>query len=157
MRIRINQLLLYVLLAWAGMLISCNGDRIFEEYQGMENLHWEITDTVSFELEPFNTENTLSTIGIKYNDTFEFHNLYVKFLLKDSVGNVVQDSLINIELFDSKTGKPLGEGFGNVYTKYDSLPLLDFKNQPIKALFIQYMRKEELQGIEAVGLKIVRE
>ena len=156
MKIRINQLLFYVLLPWAGMLISCNGDRIFEEYQGMETLHWEISDTVSFELEPVDTGSTVSTLGIKYNDTFEFHNLYVKFLLKDSLGHVVQDSLINIELFDSKTGRPLGDGFGNVFTKYDTLPFVEFENQALKAQFIQYMRREELEGIEAVGLKIVQ-
>jgi gliding motility-associated lipoprotein GldH len=157
MKIRINKVLFYALLPWFVMFYSCNGDRIFEEYQGMENLHWKISDTVNFELPPIATENAVSTIGIKYNDTFEFHNLYVKVLLEDSLGRVLQDSLINIELFDSKTGKPLGDGFGNIFTKYDTLPFVEFQNQPLKAQFIQYMRKDQLEGIEAVGLKIVQE
>lgn len=156
MKIRINKLLFYVLLPGFGIISSCNGDRIFEEYQGMEDLHWKISDTVNFELTPIATENAVPAIGIRYNDTFEFHNLYVRFLLEDSLGHVVQDSLINIELFDSKTGRPLGDGFGNVFTKYDTLPFVEFENQALKAQFIQYMRREELEGIEAVGLKIVQ-
>ncbi|MEX2592136.1 MAG: gliding motility lipoprotein GldH [Anditalea sp.] len=153
-----NRLFLFcLLLPLMWFFHACNSDRIFEDYLGMESLTWAISDTVSFELTPVNTEQTVSTIGIRYNDSFEFHNLYVRFLLKDSIGQHLADSLINIDLFDSKTGKPLGDGFGNVFTKYDTLPLTQvFENQKIKVQFIQYMRKDNLQGIEAVGLKIIR-
>lgn len=146
----------YILFVLAGLLIACNPDRIFEDYQGMETLQWAISDTVTFELDPEKTEQVLPTIGIRYNDQYEYHNLYVKFLMTDSLGVSLQDSLINIELFDSKTGEPLGEGFGNVFTKYDTLPFgnLD-ENRFVRIHFLQYMRKEQIDGIEAVGLKIV--
>jgi gliding motility-associated lipoprotein GldH len=78
--------------------------------------------------------------------------------LKDSLGQPMVDSLLNINLFDVKTGKPLGDGFGNIFTKYDTLPMEQiYDNQHVKIQFIQYMRKEELEGIEAVGLKIIGE
>lgn len=137
---------------------ACSSDRIFEEYKGMESLTWSISDTVSFEFKPLHTEKAVSTIGIRYNESYEFHNLYVRFLLKDSLGNHLKDSLIHIKLFDSKTGKPLGDGFGNVFTKYDTLPQITVsENKRAKIQFIQYMRKDPLEGIEAVGLKIIRE
>jgi gliding motility-associated lipoprotein GldH len=137
---------------------ACSSDRIFEDYQGMESLTWAVSDTVSFEFTPENNEKAVSTIGIRYNDNYEFHNLYVRFLLKDSLGQPMVDSLLNINLFDVKTGKPLGDGFGNIFTKYDTLPMEQiYDNQHVKIQFIQYMRKEELEGIEAVGLKIIGE
>lgn len=146
----------YILFVLTGILLSCNPDRVFEDYQGMETLQWAMSDTVTFDLNPVKSDSVLSTIGIRYNDQYEYHNLYVKFLKTDSLGVILQDSLINIDLFDAKTGEPLGEGFGNVFTKYDTLPFgnLD-ENRFLRIHFLQYMRKEQIEGIEAVGLKIV--
>lgn len=136
---------------------ACDRDRVFEQYQGMDDLKWAISDTVSFELVPLASDTVISSIGVKYNDRFAFHNLYVRYLLKDSLGNQLQDSLINILLFEPKTGKPLGSGYGNVFTLFDTLPLLHLhESQGLKVQLIQYMRKEQLDGIEAVGLKIIR-
>lgn len=138
-------------------IASCNTDRVFEEYQGMPELHWNVEDTVGFEIEAIDANTSLPLLGLRYNDTYEFHNLYVRYLLTDSVGKVVADSLVNIHLFDAKSGKPLGSGFGNVYTKFDTLPNLGIpQGQKHQYRFIQYMRTEELKGIEAVGLKISR-
>ncbi len=136
-------------------IASCNTDRVFEAYQGMPDLHWNVEDTVSFELEALQLHEGFPLLGLRYNDTYEFHNLYVRYLLTDSVGKVLADSLINIHLFDPVSGKPLGKGFGNVYTKYDTLPTLAIPpGQKHQHQFVQYMRKEDLKGIEAVGLKI---
>lgn len=155
---RSKWLFTFVLLPFMGLVSACGNDRIFEDYQGMESLTWGISDTVSFELIPTDTGKVISTIGIKYNDSYEFHNLYVRFLLKDSLDQPLQDSLINIDLYDSKTGKPLGDGFGNIFTVYDTLPLKVINEKvPVKVQFIQYMRRENLKGIESVGLKIINE
>lgn len=154
-RNRLN--LLYVFFLLMGLPFACNQERIFEEYEGIESPHWTISDTVSFHLNPENSEQVISAIGIKYNENYEFHNLYVKYFLIDSLGLILEDSLINIELFDTKSGNPLGNGFGNVFTKYDTLPLRELSdNQHLKVKFLQYMRTDQLQGIEAVGLKIVQ-
>ena len=137
--------------------LACDKNRVFEQYQGMDDLKWAISDTVSFEFTSLTSDTVTSSIGVKYNDRFVFHNLYVRYLLKDSLGNQLQDSLINILLFDPKTGKPLGDGYGNVFTLFDTLPLVHLQeNQGLKVQLIQYMRKEQLDGIEAVGLKILR-
>lgn len=133
---------------------ACNSDRLFEEYRGMPSLVWQIEDTVSFDVPPLVQRAGLPYLGIRYNDTYEFHNLYVRYLLTDSTGNHRVDTLINIHLFDPKTGKPLGKGYGNVYTKYDTLPQVQMLGEGVSVHFVQYMRKEELTGIEAVGLKI---
>jgi gliding motility-associated lipoprotein GldH len=149
-----NRLILFLLILG---IASCNTDRIFEEYQGMPDLHWNVEDTVSFAVDAIEPNTSLPLVGIRYNDTYEFHNLYVRYLLADSLGNTLIDSLINIHLFDPKSGKPLGEGFGNVYTRYDTLPGVgSSQGQKYQYRFLQYMRTEDLGGIEAVGLKINR-
>lgn len=143
------------LLSWICLIQGCDPDRVFEEYTGMESLQWDLNDTVTFQLNPVQTEPVVATVGIRYNDSFDFHNLYVRYLIRDSTGKSLEDSLINMALFDSKTGRPLGKGFGNVYTKYDTLSLTRLQeNQALQVQFIQYMRREQLGGIEAVGLKV---
>jgi gliding motility-associated lipoprotein GldH len=144
---------IFAITAWLG---ACNSDRVFEEFTGFSSLSWALVDTVSFKINEVDTLNTRSLIGIRYNKDYEFHNLYVRYQLKDSLGRVQQDSLINISLFDSRTGKPLGKGFGNRLTLYDTLPL-DQVPQKSRIDFFQYMRKDTLNGLEAVGLKIVRQ
>jgi len=73
----------------------------------------------------------------------------------DSLNNVIENKLINVPLFDSKSGKPLGKGFGNTYTRYDTIPFL-LNIETKKVTFLQYMRQNQLEGIEAIGLKILK-
>jgi hypothetical protein len=73
--------------------------------------------------------------------------------LKDSLGQSVETKLLDIPLFESKTGKPLGDGYGGTFTKYDTLPL---DNTFSSIHLIQYMRVDELSGIETVGLKVLK-
>ncbi|MEX0884049.1 MAG: gliding motility lipoprotein GldH [Cyclobacteriaceae bacterium] len=136
------------------LLASCQGNRLYEEYIGFPSLSWAVTDTLAFPLPSFEPMHPISVIGIRYNQEYEFHNLYVRCFMKDSLGNLEQDTLVNIHLFDSKTGKPLGKGFGSRLTLYDTLPLSDLSPKSTVE-FIQYMRMDTLKGIEAVGLKVM--
>lgn len=152
MKLRTKVLLFLLALTVA---TACNGDRLFEEFRGMQDLQWGVEDTVSFEVAEVDPNLSPTFIAVRYNDRYEFHNLYVRYLLKDSIGTVLADSLINVYLFDPKTGKPLGSGYGNVYTKYDELPPLQVApSDKYRFEFIQYMRTDTLGGVEAVGLRI---
>lgn len=140
------------ILAMGFLLAGCNGDRVFEEYEGMKSGTWHVSDTVSFEVsKPQNSNITL--VGIKYTKDYGFRNLYVRYFLKDSLGQDIETKLLDIPLFESKTGQPLGNGYGGTFTKYDTLPLENAYNS---IHFVQYMRVEELTGIETVGLKVVK-
>jgi len=137
------------------LVFGCDGSRLFEKYQGMETGSWNVIDTVSFDL-PKIPESHKTIVGVKYNSDYEFRNLYLTYLLKDSLNQIIESQLLEIPLFDNKSGKPLGSGFGNTFTKYDTLPLLT--NRPYsKIQFLQYMRVDKIDGIEAVGVKVVRE
>ncbi|UJP64624.1 gliding motility lipoprotein GldH [Mongoliitalea daihaiensis] len=134
-------------------LSSCGSERLFEAYQGMPTLQWEELDTVRFELNP-TTQNGEMLIAVKYTDAYDFRNLYVRYILKDSTAQVLENTLVNIPLFERISGKPLGKGFGDTFTKYDTLPL-QVTTGITSVELIQYMRMESLNGIEAIGLKVV--
>ncbi|WP_373496588.1 gliding motility lipoprotein GldH [Aquiflexum sp.] len=143
-----------ILLLLCVLMLGCDKSRLFEKYQGMETGSWNIADTVSFDL-PKISDSHKTIVGIKYNDDYEFRNLYLTYLLKDSLGQIIETQLLEIPLFDNKSGKPLGSGFGITFTKYDTLPLLT-NNSYSKIQLLQYMRMDEIVGIEAVGVKIVK-
>ncbi|GGF20213.1 hypothetical protein GCM10011339_05290 [Echinicola rosea] len=146
---------LYGSLLMVLFLFSCNNNRIYEEYQGLEQLSWPIADTVSFDIEVPTGQNVLSTLRIKYNQDYDYYNLYVRYLVKDSLGQVVNNELLDMNLFDPKTGKPLGNGYGYSFTQTDTLPLRNFKeHEKLTVQFIQYMRSNDLDGIESVGIKL---
>jgi gliding motility-associated lipoprotein GldH len=137
------------------LVFGCDGSRLFEKYHGMETGSWNVMDTVSFDL-PKIAESHKTIVGVKYNGDYEFRNLYLTYLLKDSLDQIIESRLLEISLFDNKSGKPLGSGFGNTFTKYDTLPLMT--NRPYSRIqFLQYMRVDEIDGIEALGVKVLRE
>lgn len=141
-----------------GLLIltfSCSGDRVFEEFQSFNTLSWNEGDSVLFDLKELKEKGGPKLIAVKFNENYPFSNCYVRVISKDSTGKTLENRLINVPLFDSKTGQPLGTGFGNTFTKYDTLPVV-ISDQASSLTFLQYMRQEELSGIEAIGLKILK-
>jgi len=148
-----KNLLVCFLFLGLSSLPSCDQNRLYEEYTHMQMMQWSESDTVSFSYEPAERDPS-AFLAVRYNDSYDFHNLYVKYLVLDSLDSVREENLINLQLFDSKSGRPQGEGFGNTYTLYHPLPI---KTWGKNYRFIQYMRQPELSGIEAVGLKIERD
>lgn len=142
-----------IVLALLGV-ISCNGNRVFEDYSGFESQNWHVDDTVTFDITEIKSHSK-ALMSVKYNTDYGFRNIYVKYFLSDSLGKHIESQLVNIPLFDSQQGKPLGNGFGSIYTKTDTLPIIT--NAPYaKVHFVQYMRVEKLNGLEAIGLKLIK-
>ncbi|MDN3669861.1 gliding motility lipoprotein GldH [Echinicola jeungdonensis] len=137
---------------------ACDTNRVYEEYHGMKNQSWDIADTVSFEVSLSQDYQVASILRVKYNNNYDYHNLYVRYILRDSTGNMMENDLMDLQLFDQKSGRPLGDGFGNSYTKVDTLPLKKLTGgNKASVQFVQYMRSEALNGIESVGIKISKE
>lgn len=145
---------------WGILLIlalgsSCSEDRLYEDYIPLDNISgWNQNDSLRFELGEVEIFGKTSMLAIRYTDSYPFSNFYVRILAKDSSNQILENKLINVPLFDSKTGEPLGEGFGSTYTKYDTLPV-QFKAGTNSLTLLQYMRQENLPGIEAAGIKIL--
>lgn len=136
-------------------LFSCSEERVFEEFKAIGNESWQEQDTISFRLDLSGNEPGSQLIGVRFNEDYQFSNLYIRYISKDSTGKIIDNKLLNVPLFDSKQGVPLGKGFGDTFTKFDTLPFPLPKNASELSL-IQYMRIEEIKGIEAVGVKILK-
>lgn len=129
-------------------------ERVFEEFHSFKSTSWHEKDSVAFDLPNLNPITGKKLIGIRFNETYPFSNFYIRIISEDSSGLVLDNKLINIPLFDSKNGKPKGSGFGNTFTFYDTLPI-ELSENTKRLIFLQYMRQDNLPGIEAVGLKIL--
>jgi gliding motility-associated lipoprotein GldH len=137
-------------------LFSCSENRVFEEFHPLPNMQWAENDSVVFDLSKLNSVEGKSLIALRYTEYYPHSNCYIRLVSLDSTGRTLQSKLLNVPIFNSKTGQPMGKGFGSTYTKYDTIPF----SLPVETKLLvvkQYMRKEQLEGIEAVGLKILRE
>ncbi|MCC5939104.1 MAG: gliding motility lipoprotein GldH [Lunatimonas sp.] len=149
--------LLGLFLLVTGGLVGCDSDRLYESYHDFPNPNWHLEDSVTFQLDRLPESPFHQVVSVRFTDRYEFHNLYLKMVIKDSTEQLIKDTLVNINLFDSKSGKPLGKGFGNRFTKYDTLTSADpALTNARKVQFIQYMRQESIEGIESIGLKLIR-
>jgi gliding motility-associated lipoprotein GldH len=149
-----NKIWLWVFIFFLTSLSACEQNRLYEKYEGLASLHWKMNDTISFDVEPSLVPDA-NILAVKYNTKYPFRNLYLSYVLKDSLNNILKKELINMNLFESTSGKPLGQGYGSTYTQYDTLAI-DENIKFSKIQFIQYMRVEKLEGIEAIGLKKIK-
>jgi gliding motility-associated lipoprotein GldH len=150
-----SKVLSFCLLVWASLLFSCSNNRVFEEFRSFSGESWALQDTISFELNLEAKDHGKTLIGVRFNETYPYSNLYVNFWMMDSAGSVIDSKLLNIPLFDSKSGIPFGKGFGDTFTKYDTLRF-ELDERVKKVSVLQYMRSEEVAGLEAIGLKILK-
>jgi gliding motility-associated lipoprotein GldH len=134
------------------LLFSCGKDRVFEEYHSFETTSWEESDSNLSSLDSLKGQ---AIIGVRYTEAYPFSNCYIKVIYRDSSKVVLVDSLWNVPIFDKQTGKPIGDGFGNTFTTYDTLSF-PFPASTREVIFLQYMRQPQLEGIEAVGFKVVK-
>lgn len=145
----------YVFFFLVFLAFSCSDDRIYEDFQAVPSGNWGIQDTLRFELGDLDLNGRKSMIAVRFSEEYSFSNCYVRVISYDSARVILENRLINVPLFDSKSGEPLGKGVGSTYTKYDTLPFT-FMPETKSLTFLQYMRTDQLTGIEAVGLKILK-
>ncbi len=133
---------------------ACTEGRIYEDFHSLPNHSWDITDSLVFELGEIELIDSPNLIAVKFNEDYAFSNCYLRIISKDSAGMILDNKLVNVKLFDQKSGEPLGKGFGNSYTRYDTLPFV-FPQNTKSVTLLQYMRQDRLPGVEAVGIKIL--
>jgi gliding motility-associated lipoprotein GldH len=94
-------------------------------------------------------------LNIRNTMDYPYRNLYIKYQLRDS-NYVMEDQLLNIKLFEAKTGKPYGNHQSDIYSH--QLILQDSVYFPKKGIYQidlkQYMREKELEGLVSAGIRI---
>lgn len=93
-------------------------------------------------------------VVVRQNNAYPFYNLYFSPSILDESGKTLQRGLAEAILYDPKTGKPKGAGFGDIYEKkFLVYPALQFpKKGAYKIQIEQSMRVDTLAGMVSIGL-----
>lgn len=146
-----------IVLIFLVMLVSCNPNRIFEKNVKLKDRLWDIHQPAIFQ---FSIEDIHFPYDFYFNlrnsILYPYQNIYLNYSLSDTLGNVFKTDLVNIKLFDSKTGEPLGDGLGDIFDhQYEVINHYRFNNPGVYQMKINhYMRPDTLIEIMSVGLRI---
>ena len=137
-------------------MTSCGNSYIYESYKKLPDKAWLADSVYMFDFEVKESQKIDLSCLIRYSLDYPYHNLYIQYALKDLLGNTLNSALINMNLFDPKTGKPLGKGWGGIYTQ--NIPFLQgylFDSEGVYSLKVQQrMRMDTLPEILSVGLGV---
>ncbi len=95
-------------------------------------------------------------LKLKYNEKYPYYNIFLKYIIKDKNNNIIKDEIIEYQILDKITGKPLGKGFWKSKNIYLLLVnKMEFpENAEYNITVEQMMRKKELIGIEKIALEV---
>jgi gliding motility-associated lipoprotein GldH len=140
------------------ILIACDENRVYEKNIDFDQRFWAVQDSAEFEFDVKNNAiNYNLYCDIRNSVSYEWSRLFFNYILMDSTGRVLKKNLAELMLFDPKTGEPEGNsGLGDIYDH--RVPIVkNFKfpySGKFKMKFKQEMRKDSLEGILAVGLRV---
>lgn len=151
-----------VLFLWSGLLfMSCDSNRLYDEYVSIEN-GWKINEALTFSFKkPTVQSNCNLFFNVISNDDYRFNNIFLIVSLTKPSGLVHVDTL-EYALAD-ENGRLLGKGI----TDYKELKLWYKENYTFeedgnyKVSVEQAVRQqnkidgvEQLDGISKIGLRI---
>jgi gliding motility-associated lipoprotein GldH len=142
------------------MFVSCDEQRVYEKNTDFDSRHWLVSEKPSFEFEITDSVESYNLYcNVRNSLDYPFARIFITYYLHDSTGALMEKDMVTQLLFDEKTGEPFGEsGLGDLY---DHRVLLK-KGQKFPSRgkysvsFEQYMRKDTLDGVLAVGLRVER-
>lgn len=153
----IKPLLTYIIFLSIFSLSACDSNRIYEQNIDIQNKNWRIEDSKEFKFQITDTtKNYQVFFNIRNALFYEYFNLYISETLYNPDGQKLHTKLHELYLMDKKTGEPLGKGAGDIFDH----SVLALKNQQFKKpgtytlRLTQYMRKNPLPGIMAVGIRV---
>lgn len=147
---------LFSIICLSFLLISCTEERYFEDNHDFENRIWNMEESAAFNFEVDSIELPYQIkLNVRNTMDYPYRNLYIKYQLKDST-YLMEDKLLNLKLFDGKTGKPFGDHQSDIYSHQlilqDSVYFQEKGKYKIELK--QYMREKELVGIVSSGIRI---
>jgi gliding motility-associated lipoprotein GldH len=150
-----------LLIIIAGLIISCDKKRVFDEYQSVGSA-WNMKKEVVFELPKMDTLKKYNLfINLRANDNYKFNNLFLIVSLEQPNGLTKVDTL-EYEMADVN-GTLLGEGFSDIKeSKLYYKESVKFKASENNKIHIkQAVRQtgkiegiQDLEGITEVGFRV---
>lgn len=153
MRIFLPVLLIVILFSITG----CDDTRIYETNKDFKGNDWFIDSVAffSFEIKDATSDYNILT-NVRNAISYPFANLYIKYTLLDSNNKTIDGKLLRLPLFDKKTGKPYGDGLGDIFDhQFTLLKGHKFQEPGVyKVRIKQYMRQDPLPFIMSVGVRV---
>lgn len=140
---------------------ACKKSSDFKEMRDFPKNEWYIAHKQTFE---FNISDTTSTYRFNYlvrnSISYPFYNLYLQQKLTDSSGTQLSGSMDEVILFDKKSGKPYGDGMGDIFDCRIQAPKLQAIRFPrpgkYRWIISHSMRPDPLTGIMSIGVEILQ-
>lgn len=139
---------------------ACDDSRLFESYNDFDKRFWDVSEKPEFE---FSIQDTVPRYSVYCNlrnaEVYPYADFRFTYTFLDSTGTTLGQKLMVQYLFDRKTGEPFGEsGLGDIYDhQFLLMKDLKFKKKGnYRVRFEQFMRKDSLEGVLAVGLRVER-
>lgn len=158
-----NNLSLFFLV-FSSILVSCDSNRVFDEYQAVPNV-WHKDSIISFKVNPpDSTKNYNLFVNLRNTNAYKYNNLYLIVEMVYPHGKITKDTLEY--RMAEPSGKLLGTGLTDVkenklwYKGHNSE--FSFKETGEYIVNIQQAMREngkvngvkELEGITDVGFRI---
>lgn len=137
-------------------LLSCDSNKVYEEYIEVEKAVWKKENVATFEFEALDTITAHNLyVNIRNTGDYPYSNLYLFVAMQGPNGNVLRDT-VNCILADN-SGKWLGSGIGDLWDL--QVPYIGGFKFAQKGKYMvsleQAMRVENgLEGITDVGLRV---
>jgi gliding motility-associated lipoprotein GldH len=136
---------------------SCDSNRVYENTVDINNAYWLADSIKSFE---FNIPQRGSEYNIKFTIRngveYPHRNVYVYYTISDSTNKILDEELRDFQLFQPKSGYPLGNGSGNIREHHFDL-LIGYKFPyagRYNISFEQYMRYDSLPQVYSLGFRV---
>ena len=135
---------------------ACGNTNVaIDETSSFDSSEWIQKKPIQFEvIVEDSLVNYAMYVVVRQNNAYPFYNLYFSPSVIDGSGKTVQKGLAEAILYDPKTGKPKGSGFGDIYEKkFLVYPTLKFPHKGKYHIQLeQSMRVDTLAGMVSMGL-----
>ncbi|WP_288425547.1 gliding motility lipoprotein GldH [uncultured Spirosoma sp.] len=149
----------WALVLLVGLLVGCDSNAVFNEYTDIDDGKWYIKNAPSF---TFEIKDASIPYNLYYNLrnslSYGYYNLYLTRYLRDSSGKEIESKLDELILMDPKTGKPNGDGLGDLFDHKFLFKRNYLFPKPGKYTIQvrQYMRQDPLLNVQSVGISVER-
>ncbi|TXK28263.1 gliding motility lipoprotein GldH [Pontibacter qinzhouensis] len=152
-----HKLGIWVIAIMVCTLISCDPARVYEQNVDLPEGNWYVDNSQHFEFQIQDTTQRYDIyFNVRYALSYEFYNLYLQHQLVGPDSTQLSSALHELKLLDPKTGKPLGKGSSNLFD-LQALAVKDVTFRKVgtyRLKLTQYMRRDPLANIMAVGIRV---
>lgn len=147
----------FTLLLAVTSFLSCDSNAIFKDHEDIDDGVWYVKNEPSFTFEITDISQPYNVYYLVRNSIgYPYYNLYVKRFLLNEKNKIVNEALNELILMDERTGKPIGDGLGDLFDhKIVALKNYRFPKAGKYTFKVrQYMRQDPLPGIMSVGVSV---